>query len=211
MKAYVGAGILAVALLSACSRTVVVPVPPRMDLKGYGTVGIVDFNSNSERAISARATRQFQEQVQAAQPGTRFIELGERQQLLAAVGARQLDAVSLRKIGEKYGVSAVFLGDIAYSEPRVDVKVSDMTRLEGGVRAEIRGDISARLLETASGASVWSTSGWARRQVGSLKLSADYGVSGGMSQANPREEMVPALVHEITHDFRPSYVRQPAH
>ena len=212
MKAYVGAGILAVAaLLSACSRTVVVPVPPRMDLKGYGTVGIVDFNSNSERGISARATRQFQEQVQAAQPGTRFIELGERQELLAAVGARQLDAVSLRKIGQKYGVAAVFVGDLAYSEPRVDVKVSDMAKLEGGVRAEIRGDISARLLETASGASVWSTSGWARRQVGSLKLSADYGVSGGMSQANPREEMVPTLVHEITHDFRPTYVRQPAH
>jgi len=32
-----------------------------------------------------------------------------------------------------------------------------------------------------------------------------------MSQANPREEMVPTLVHEITHDFRPTYVRQPAH
>jgi hypothetical protein len=211
MKTYVGAGIVVAALLSACSRTVMVPVPPRMDLKGYGTVGIVDFNSNSERAISARATRQFQEQVQAAQPGTRFVELGERQQLLAAVGARQLDALSLRKIGEKYGVSAVFVGDIAYSEPRVDVKVTDMAKLEGGVRAEMRGDISARLLETASGASVWSTSGWARRQVGSLKLSADYGVSGGMSQANPREEMVPTLVYEITHDFRPTYMRQPAH
>ena len=211
MKAYVGAGIMVAALLSACSRTVMVPVAPRMDLKGYATVGIVDFNSNSERAISARATRQFQEQVQAAQPGTRFLELGERPQLLGAVGARQLDAVSLRKIGEKYGVTAVFVGDIAYSEPRVNVKVSDMAKLEGGVRAEIRGDISARLLETASGASVWSTSGWAKRQVGALKLSADYGVSGAMSQANPREEMVPTLVHEITHDFRPSYVRQPAH
>src|SRR5437016_3298666 len=108
MKSYVSAGMLVAAvLLSACARTVMVPVAPRMDLKGYATVGIVDFNSNSERAISARATRQFQEQVQAAQPGTRFIELGERPQLLAAVGARQLDAVSLRKIGDKYGVAAV--------------------------------------------------------------------------------------------------------
>src|ERR671938_1865899 len=100
--------VTALAILGACAHTVLVPVPPRVDLQGYGTLGIVDFNSNSERAISARATRQFQEQVQAAQPGTRFVELGERQQLLAAVGARQLDALSLRKIGEKYGVSAVF-------------------------------------------------------------------------------------------------------
>jgi len=207
MKRYVG--LLAAALLAACSRTVVVPVPPKMDLKGYGPVGIVDFNSNSEQGLSARATRQFQEQVQSAQPGTRFVELGDRQQLLAAVGAKQLDTPALRKIGAKYGVSALFIGDLAYSEPRTDVKVSDITKLEGGVRTEIRGDISARLLETASGASVWSMSGWARRQMGAVHVSAERGISGGMSGSNPREEMVPALVSEITHDFRPTYVRQP--
>ena len=209
MKAYTGVGLALAALLAACSHTVMVPVPPRMDLKDYGPVGIVDFTSNSEQTVSARATRQFQEQVQSAQPGTRFIELGDRQQLLSSVGAKQFDAATLRRIGAKYGVSALFMGDLAYSEPRVDVKVSDIARLEGGVRAEIRGDISARLLETQSGASVWSTSGWARRQLGSVQVS-DRGVSGGMSQSNPREEMVPTLVHEITQDFRPTYVRQSA-
>ena len=103
------AGIVAFALLAACSHTVVVPVPPRVDLKGYSSIGIVEFDANSERSISARATRQFQEQIQAAQPGTRFIELGEHQALLAALGARQLDAPTLRKIGQQYGVAAVFL------------------------------------------------------------------------------------------------------
>jgi hypothetical protein len=201
--------LFAATVLAACSRTVVVPVPPKVDLKGYGPVGIVDFGSNSEETLSARATRQFQEQVQSAQPGTRFVELGERQQLLAAVGAKQFDAPALRKIGAKYGVTALFVGDLAYSQPRTDVKVSDIAKLEGGVRTEIRGDLSARLLETASGASVWSNSGWARRQMGSVHLSAERGVSGGMSGGNPREEMVPALVNEITHDFRPTYVRQP--
>ena len=202
------AGIVAFALLAACSHTVVVPVPPRVDLTGYSSIGIVEFDANSERSISARATRQFQEQIQAAQPGTRFIELGEHQALLAALGARQLDAPTLRKIGQQYGVAAVFLGEIAYSEPRVDVKISDIAKMEGGVRAEIRGDLSARLFETASGASVWSNSGWARRQLGAVSVS-EQGVSGGMRNANPREEMVPTLVYEITHDFRPTYVRQP--
>lgn len=201
--------LLAATVLAACSRTVVVPVPPKVDLKGYGPVGIVDFGSNSEETLSARATRQFQEQVQSAQPGTRFVELGDRHQLLAAVGAKQFDAPALRKIGAKYGVTAVFTGELAYSQPRTDVKVSDIARLEGGVRTEIRGDLSARLLETASGASVWSNSGWARRQMGAVHVSAERGVSGGMSGGNPREEMVPALVNEITHDFRPTYVRQP--
>src|SRR6266850_3134392 len=162
------AGVLSLAMLWGCSSTVLVPVPPRVDLKSYGTLGIVEFGSNSERGINARATRQFQEQIQAAQPGTRFVELGSREELLAAFGGRQLDPAALKKIGEKYGVAAVFLGDIAYSEPRMDVKISDVYKLEGGVRAEVRGEISSRLMETGTGASVWSNSAWVRKQIGSV-------------------------------------------
>ena len=203
--------LLSLALLCGCaSSTVLVSVPPRMEVKSYGTLGIVEFGSNGDAAVNLQATRQFQEQVQAAQPGTRFIELGSRQAVLGAVGARQLDVDALRKVGEKYGVSAIFTGDIVYSDPKTDVKLTDLTRLDAGVRTEIRGDISSRLLETKTGASVWSSSAWARRQIGRLNVSAERGVSGGMSQSNPREEMVPALVYQLTHDFRPSSVRQPA-
>ena len=202
--------VTALAMLGACSHTVLVPVPPRLELQGYGTLGIVEFGSNSERGISARATRQFQEQVQAAQPGTRFIDLGDRQALLASLGVKQLDPAAMRKIREKYGVGAIFLGDIAYSQPRVDVNIGDLTKLEGGMRAEMKGELSAQLLETASGASVWSSSGWVRRPLGSVSLSAEHGVSGGMRNSDPREEMVPALVREVTQDFRPTTVRQPA-
>ncbi|HYR35035.1 MAG TPA: hypothetical protein VEQ87_12140 [Burkholderiales bacterium] len=200
--------LLVLALGASCSHTVVVPVPPRVDLSSYGTLGIVDFASNSERAINSHATRQFQEQVQAAQPGTRFVELGDRQALLAAFGASQLDPDTLRKIGQKYRVNAVFVGDIAYSEPRTEVKIADVQKLEGGMRAEVRGDISSRLLETTGGASIWSSSAWARRQLGSVSVSAERGVSGSVSKSNPRDEMVPALVYHLTQDFRPSAVRQ---
>ena len=201
--------LLPLALLLACAKTVVVSVPPRMDLKRYDTLGVVDFTSRAERGLGVRAARQFQEQVQQAQPGTRFVELGDRDALLAAVGARSLDPAALRQIGAKYGVAAVFVGDLVYSEPTVDVKVMDVAKLEGGVRAEVKGDISSRLFETASGASVWSSSAWARRQIGGVQVS-DHGVSGGMRQANPREAMLPTLVHHLTHDFRPSTARQPA-
>ena len=210
MRSPVAVSLLSLAFAWGCSsNTVLVTVPPRVDLKTYSTVGIVDFSSNADRGVGARASRQFQEQVQAAQPGTRFIELGDRDALLAEIGGRQLDATALKKIGQKYGVAAVFLGDVVYSEPRMDVKLSDITKLEGGVRAEMRGEIYSRLLETGTGASVWSSSAWARRQLGSFSVSADQGVSGGMSKSNPREEMVPTLVYQLTHDFRPSTVRQP--
>lgn len=200
--------LMAFAMLWGCSHTVVVPVPPRMDLKGYGTLGVVEFTSNSDSAINARATREFQSHIHSAQPGTRLLELGSRDALLAAVGGRQLDADALRKVGAKYGVDAVFVGEIAYSEPTTDVTVTDITKLEGRMRTEVRGDISSRLLETRTGASVWSSSAWAKRQVGRLNVSAEQGVSGSMRNADPREEMVPALIFHLTQDFRPSSVRQ---
>ena len=197
-------------LLSACSRTVLVPVPPRMDLAPYGTLGIVEFASNASPAIDVRATRQFQERVHAAQPGTRFVELGNRQALLAAVGGKQLDPDALRKIGQKYGVAAVFVGDIVYSEPKTGMRITDLAKLEGDVRTDVRGDISTRLVETRTGASVWSSSAWATRQVGRLNVSGSQGVSGGMRNEDPREAMLPAMLHHLTQDFRPTSVRQPA-
>ena len=197
------------ALIYGCSHThtVVVPVPPRVDLKPYGIIGIIDFSSNGERATAVQATRHFQEQVQEAQPGTRFLELGGREAVLAGVGARELDAESLRRIGDKYRVNAVVLGEVVYSEPRVDIKVADITKLEGGMRSELRADISGRLLETATGASIWTRSAWTKRQMGTLQISAERGVTGSL-KSNPREEMVPALVYQLTHDFRPSTVRE---
>jgi hypothetical protein len=200
--------LLSALLLWGCSNTVLVPVPPRVDLQSYGTLGIVEFTSNSVPTINGHATREFQAHIHAAQPGTRIVELGTREELMAAVGARQLDAAAWRRIGDKYGVNAIFIGNIAYSDPRTNVKVNDSNKLEGGVRIDVRGDISSRLVETRSGANVWSSSAWAQRPLGSVNMSAEQGISGGMRAGNAREEMVPTLVRHLTQDFRPSSVRQ---
>lgn len=202
--------LLSLGALCGCSSTVLVPVPPRIDLKSYETIGVIEFSSNSSRATNAHATRQLQEQIQAAQPGTRFIELGNREAVLAALGARQLDVAALRKVGEKFAVAAIFLGEITYSEPKTDIQLNDLTRLDGALRAEIRGDIFSRLVEARTGATVWTRSAWVRKPIGRVSVSAEHGVSAAMSKSDPREEMVPALVYQLTHDFRPSSVRQPA-
>jgi len=197
------------ALWGCGSSTVLVSVPPRMPLQGFGTLGLVEFDSNAYPAINAQTTREFESHVHAAQPGTRIVELGGREQLLASVGSRQLDPQALRRIADKYGVDAIFVGSVTYSEPKTDVLVTDMTKLEGGVRVEVRGDITGKLVETRSGASVWSSSAWARRSLGKVNVSAEQGVSGAVRSGNPREEMVPSLVFHLTEDFRPSTVRQP--
>ena len=211
MRSFLAPILLAVLLATGngCSSTVLVSVPPRVDLKGYGTLGVVDFTSNAGGAGGARATQQLQEQIQAAQPGTRFIALGSREAVLAAVGRNQLDADAAKRIGKRYGVDALFLGEIAYSDAKTDIRVNDLTKLDAGLRTEVKGDISARLVETAGGASVWSNSGWVRRQIGRVNVS-EQGISGSMTKSDPREEMVPALVYQITHDFRPTTERRPA-
>lgn len=200
--------LLSVTLLWGCSNTVLVSVPPRMDLRPYGTLGIVEFTSNSNPAMSQYATQQFQESVQDAYPGMPILELGNRDTVLDAVGATRFDPETITKIGRKYRVAAVFVGDIQYSEPHTNVRLTDITRLEGGVRTEVKGDISTKLMETTSGASVWSSSAWAKRQIGGVSVSAKHGVSAAARDADPRKEMVPALIFHLTEDFRPSQVRQ---
>jgi hypothetical protein len=198
-------------LLSAfwgCSNTILVSVPPRMDLRNLGTLGIVQFTSNADPAINHYATQRFQEYVQGAYPGTPMLELGAREAVLEVVGATQMDAEAIKKIGKKYGVSAVFLGDIVYSEPNTDIRLIDINKLEGGVRTEVRGDISSKLLDTQSGASVWSSSAWAKRLIGGVSVSPKNGVSAAMRDSNPRKDMIPALIHHLTEDFRPRSVRQ---
>ena len=201
--------VLALAFLSGCaSKTVLVHVPPQLDMGAYATTGIIEFAALADAAVAQHATRQFQESVQRAQPGTRFLELGTREHVLAAVGARELDTEAIKKIGQKYGVAALFLGEITYSDPKVDIVVVDPLKLQGSVKAEVKGDMSSRLMETNSGASVWSSSSWAKRQLGSVRVSGEIGISGRVSQSNPREEMVRDMVYHLTHDFRSTSVRQ---
>jgi hypothetical protein len=207
MRTYAAVAILMSALWG-CSNTVLVTVPPRMDLKPYGTLGILEFTSNADPAISHFATQRFQEHVQGAYPGTPILELGARDAVLEAAGATQLDAEAIKKIGQKYGVSALFVGNIVYSEPNTDVRLIDITKLQGGVRTEIKGDISGKLLETKSGASVWSSSAWAKRQLGGVTVSGKNGVSASVRDSNPRKDMVPALIFHLTEDFRPTSMRQ---
>ncbi len=198
-----------------CSHTVIAPtvlvhVAPRIDLKSYGTIGIVEFASNSDLSLNNYATQQFQEAVQEANPGLPILELGNRAVVLAAVGATQFNAETITRIGKKYGVRAVFIGEIAYSQPKTDVRLTAVNKLEGGVRTEIRGDMSAKLMETQSGASVWGSSAWAKRQISNFSLSTQHGVSASVRDSDPRKEMVPALIGHITDDFRPTFVRQAA-
>jgi hypothetical protein len=193
--------LLSFALLAGCSRSVLVEVPPRVELARHGTLGVVQFASNGGPAVETRATRDFQARIHGAQPGTRLVELGSRDDVLAAVEARDFDQAALRKIGAKYGVDAVFIGEVIYSDPTTRVKITDLTRLKGSASTMIRGDISSKLVETRSGASVWSSGAWATREIGHVSVSPG-GVRAEGDSKDPREEMLSVMLGHLTADFR---------
>jgi len=194
----------------AGSNYITVSVPPEVNLRSYETIGIIEFGSNADLAINRYATERFQSSVQSAQTGTRLVELGTAESVLAAIGARQLDADAIKKIGTRFGVAAVFEGNIKFSEPKVNLGggITDLATGQGSVRAEMRGDMFARLVETRTAAGVWSNSSWATKQLGGVHLSSDGGITGTVQSLNPREEMVPALVREVTTGLRESTVRR---
>ena len=204
------ASVLAMALLAACARTVLVPVPPRVNLASHGTLGVVEFDSNAGPAVEARATRDFQAHIHGAQPGTRLVDLGSRERVLAALGARELDLDALKKAGAKYGVDAVFLCEVSYSDPQTRVKITDLTRLAGSASTSIRGDMACKLVETRSGASVWSSGAWATRQIGRVSVSPERGVVAKGDTEDPRAAMLGAMLGHLTEDFRPGSVRRRA-
>ena len=203
--------VLAAALLAACGpRTVLVTVPPRVDLASYGTLGVVQFDSNAGPAVEARATRDFQAHLHGAQPGTRLVDMGSREKVLAAAGAREFDRDALKSIGATFGVDAVFLCEVTYSDPKTRVKITDLTRLAGSASTMIRGDMACKLVETRSGASVWSSGAWATRQIGRVSVSPERGVVAKGDTEDPRAAMLAAMLGHLTDDFRPGTARQRA-
>src|SRR5215207_8626933 len=106
-------GVMALVLAVGCSsgtRTVRVAVPPRVDLQAYPMVGLVTFSSNTKGELDRLSTEKFLEAVQAAQPGTRVVELGNEQQVLASANRNTWDATTLRALKEMHGVDAIVIG-----------------------------------------------------------------------------------------------------
>lgn len=206
MRAFAGrsAPILAVlgaVALGACSSSTLVQVPPRMDLRGLGTVGMVTFTSPGDSEIGRQATSEFLAALQAAQPGVPVLEI-------PAPAGGALDPAAIRALGKEHGVGALIVGVLEAKsvKPRVSVGGG----LESlNARAEIEGELNAKIYQAGSGATMWSSLARGRETIASVSVS-----EGGLAGlgANSRDDangrLVRGLVNRATEDFRPTWVRQ---
>ncbi len=193
-------------LLVACGTRVLVPA--RVDLGAYPRIGLVGFSSNSTGSLAQHASQRFVESVQEARAGTTLLELGSEAEVLREIGRTRLDFEAARAIGAKWGVDAVFTGqlDVAPVAPRV--------RLASGnealsVQAEVRASLHVKLLEARSGATAWTRSGSATRSVAHVRVANRGPID--FDAGDPERaygDLVGALVSQLTGDFTPRWERR---
>jgi hypothetical protein len=199
--------VIALTLLAGCSSKVWVMIPPDVDLTGYERIGLIEFSS-TDPGLRALATRQFQQEVQSAQPGLRVVELGDGRQLLQSVGRSTLDAEAVELIAARHDLDALFIGDLELSKvtPRIDLSVS-LIELRG--RADIHAMMSARLVERDGGATVWTCSSRDTITIAHADV-ASSGI-GSIGAADPEGRygpLVEGLASRIAADFRAEYIRR---
>lgn len=184
--------------LSACAQRVWMMVPAKVDLAGYERLGIVEL-AGTDAELCRRATRELQQKLLEARPGILLVELD------APAGG---DPQALCALAREQGLSAVFVGELAFSDvtPSFGIGVS---LVEVRARAELRGTLSVRLMESESGAMAWTRSVDHCVTVASADLDSLGSGSLGVSDVQAtRVGMIALLVQEATHAFRDQYFRR---
>jgi hypothetical protein len=192
-----------------CAHTVVVQIPPKIDLQTYETIGIVEFSSNSRENLNQIATQKFMGFIQNAQPQVRFLELGPEDRLVQELGRNSLDIKAMKAIREKYGVSSVFTGNFEISnvQPKVSI-AKDLSSLRASAVVNI--SMVSKHWETASGATIWSKSRQGHWKVAGIRSDAE---DISISMNAPEEQYgryLEDLAFSITDNFRPHYEKRNA-
>ena len=200
---------IALALLLGCVTKTTVLVPPRVDLHLYRSIGLIDFSSNrGETGLERSGSQELMRTVQLAQPGTRILELGPQRRVLASVEREELDFEAIRAVGKRYGVDAVLTGRLDLTDIKPKIRIGPS--LESlSARAEVEAFLSARLVETESGATLWTNSARERAAVAHFQLLSSRPASFGVGDPNDAQRrLVQGLVARITGDFRAHYERR---
>jgi hypothetical protein len=194
--------------LSACGAHYA-QVPARLNLEPYGRVALVTFSTEQpdKQQWSTMATQRFAEALLASQSHIELIEVPVSDSTARALAQADDPSELLAAIGRERRVPAVFLGRLSVSG--VKPKGGLINAARGlKVQAEVSAQLSVRLLSTGTGGTMWRSSSIANGTVGRVAL-AD--ATPSVAIRNPDDtygELVGELVHNVTRDLRPTFVKQ---
>ena len=188
---------LAVALLFAgCAR---VYVQPAIDLKPHEVVGIIQFKTDAKGDLGEFVTQKFIQSVTEDQDEIKLVELGTEKDVLEAVGMTHLGPDAYKAIGEKYDLNTVFTGNLDVTEATPSCGFGPGY---ASFEAKVNARLTARLVETGGGATIWSNSARDERTVAGIEK---FGHDFSFNAEDPEKaygDMARSLCRQITHDFR---------
>lgn len=181
---------------------------PRVDLKPYEIIGMVEFTSTTKGELAALATRRFTEAARRDQEMLRMVDMGTQKQALASVGQKRWSPETYREIGEKSGLKSVFQGTLTLSKVQPTAQISSFLR-SGHVTASVAATLEVQMIEVETGASVWSRSASATRTLGSVSvLGGDDFIFDAADPEAAYGELVDALVAQVAQDLQGRWVIQ---
>ncbi len=201
--------VLPVIFLFGCGpKTIVVEVPPRIDLQSYSAIGVVDFTSDPTDKLNQFATQKFMNIVQTSQPNVRFLELGPMDQLLRAVGRERMDRDTLKILGTKYNVDTIFTGAYEISDVRPQIRLGeDLSSVSAA--ATIRISLALKHFDTKTGVTLWTNSRQGQWPVAKVGTGTGGGVSISVSDPKDRyANFMGQLINAVADDFRHHYERR---
>jgi len=189
------------------NRYQTVMIPPRIDLTQHELIGVVEFDSSEEGELATLATQRFTEEARRDQGMVRIVEIGSENEALSSVGRNKMGSDTYKAIGQKHGVRTILRGKLTVSNVRPNVSIANLT--SGSLSADVDATLVVQLIETSTGASLWSSSASASKNVGQLSVfeGGDF-VFGAEDPEDAYGDLVNALVAQVTNDFRARWERR---
>ena len=177
-----------------------VTIPPRIDLAQHEIIAVVEFDASKEGELGPLATRRFTDLVRRDQGLVRMLAVQPE--------SDRRDGRAMQALGRSYGARSVLVGSIAVSDIRPNLNIASSFR-SGRLSATVDATLSVDLVETETGASIWSASSRASRTIGQVSLFD--GKNFTFDAEDPEQAygpLIDALVSEVAMDFQATTVRQ---
>ena len=195
---FISVACMAAACAGTHYRTVM--VPPRVDLSAHEIIAVVEFDSSNEGQLGPLATR-------------RFTDLARRDQGLVRMMNVDLDVhdrntAALTQLAKSHGAQTILVGSLKVSDVRPNLNISNTLR-SGSLTANVDATLTVDLIESATGASIWSASARATRTIGHISvLNGKHFTFDAEDPEQAYGDLIDALVTQATSDFRGTYVRE---
>lgn len=176
-------------------------LPPRVDLTEHDVIAVIEFDSSSEGQLGSLATRRFTDLARRDQGMVRMKNVAGK--------PSTRDGNELQRVGEDYGAQTVLIGEVKVSDIRPNISIA-RSLASGKLTANVDAELTVDLVETESGASIWSASARASRTIG--QISVFDGKRFTFDAEDPEQaygDLIDALVVQVTHDFRSRSIRRP--